>query len=130
MGSPLTVEDVWQLRIDSARLADAAEALRRLATEFDAAAGLLQHGQAALGRLLDRLDVPSLCGVDTITFFPHDDADVSAIQTAIRAAREVRAAVAGELHRCQGRVPSTADAAQDAASDAVRDWLRLLPKLA
>jgi hypothetical protein len=94
---PVTVDDVWTLRGDPARLDDAAAALRSLAAEFDAAARLLRRGQAGLGQMLDRLDVPVMWRPGAVTFFPHDDADVAAIGAAMRAAEAIRAAVEHEL---------------------------------
>jgi hypothetical protein len=94
---PLTVRDVWQLCGDPARLASAAEALRGLAADLDAVAGLLQRGQVGLGRVLERLDVPAIYERGTVTFFPHDTDDVAAVESAIRCATAIHAAVAREL---------------------------------
>jgi len=94
---PLTVDDVWTLRGDPARLDGAAAALRSLAAELDAAARMLRRGQAGLGQMLDRLDVPAVWQPGTVTFFPHDDADVAAIAAAVRAAETIRAAVEHDL---------------------------------
>ncbi len=96
---PFTVHDVWHLRGDPARLASAAEALRDLAEELDAAAGLLRRGQAGLGQVLERLDVPAVYERGRVTFFPHDEEDVAAVETAVRCACAIHAAVARELSR-------------------------------
>lgn len=94
---PLTVRDVWQLCGDPARLASAAETLRGLAADLDAAAGLLRRGQAGLGQVLERLEVPAVYECGNVTFFPHDAGDVAAVESAIRCATAIHAAVAREL---------------------------------
>jgi hypothetical protein len=94
---PMTVPDVFWLRADPSRLAGAAAALRSLAEDLDAAAGALRDGKAGLGSLLDGLDVPTVCGSGTLTFFPHDATDVAGIGAALRAAADMRHAVARDL---------------------------------
>jgi hypothetical protein len=94
---PMTVPDVFELRADPARLAGAAAALRALAASLEAGAGALGHGRAGLDRLLDRVEVPSLYGAGTLTFFPHDEADFAGIDNALRAAVRLRHALAREL---------------------------------
>jgi hypothetical protein len=94
---PMTVADVFHLRSDPFRLAGAAAALRSLAADLDATARALRDGNAGLGALLDDLDVPTLCGPGTLTFFPHDDTDLDGIHAALRAAGDLRQAVAEDL---------------------------------
>src|SRR4051794_36787958 len=69
---PFTVTDLFDLPGDPAQLTGAAVVLRALASRLDDAAGLLRRGQAGLGLVLDRLDVPSLSGPGTLTFYPYD----------------------------------------------------------
>jgi len=77
---PFTVTDLFDLRCGHpARLDDAA--------------GLLRRGQEGLGQLLDRLDVPSVSGPGTLTFYPYDAGDVIRVQAALDAATQIRAAV-------------------------------------
>jgi hypothetical protein len=90
---PFTVTDLFDLPGDPARLTGAATALRSLAARMEDAAGLLQRGQAGLGQMLDRLDVPSMSGPGTLTFFPHDARDVVKVTAALRAAGQIRTAV-------------------------------------
>jgi hypothetical protein len=90
---PLTVHDVWRLRGDPARLSGAAAALRHLAAELDAAAGLLRRGQEGLGQVLERLDVPAVYAHGSVTFYPHDEHDVAAVRAAVRCAAAIHAAL-------------------------------------
>jgi hypothetical protein len=94
---PMTVPDVFELRADPSRLAGAAAALRTLADSLEASAGAVREGKAGLGMLLDRLDVPCVCDPGTLTFFPHDEADVAGIGAAVRAAVHIRQALARDL---------------------------------
>jgi hypothetical protein len=110
---PFTVTDVFDLRVfcrggdpggdpdcDPARLAGTATALRALAARLDDAAGLLRRGQAALGEMLERLDVPSVAGhggPGTLTFYPYDATDVARVLAALQAAAQIRGAVLQEL---------------------------------
>jgi hypothetical protein len=99
---PFTVTDLFDLRVfdrggdpdgEPARLTGAATALRALAARLDDAAARLSHGQAALGEMLERLDVPSMSGPGTLTFYPFDAGDVLKVTAALRAAAQIRAAV-------------------------------------
>ncbi len=94
---PFTVIDLFDLRCNPARLTGAAATLRALAARLDDAAGLLSRGQAGLGEMLDRLDVPSLSGPGTLTFYPHDAGDVARVLAALQAAAQIRAAVLAQL---------------------------------
>lgn len=98
---PFTVTDLFDLRFgpgcDPAQLTEAATALRALAFRLDDAAGLLSRGQAGLGLVLDRLDVPSLSGPGTLTFYPYDAGDVTRVLAALDAATQIRAAVLARL---------------------------------
>ena len=91
------MHDVWRLRGDPTRLAGAAAALRDLAAEFDALAGALRRGQAGLGQVLERLEVPAVWERGRVTFFPHDQHDVAAVEAAMHCATAIHAAVADEL---------------------------------
>jgi hypothetical protein len=64
---------------------------------LDDAAGLVRRGRAGLDQVLDRLDVPSLSGPGTLTFFPYDAGDVVRVTAALRAAAQIRAAVLAGL---------------------------------
>jgi hypothetical protein len=94
---PFTVTDLFDLPGDPAQLTGAAVVLRALASRLDDAAGLLRRGQAGLGLVLDRLDVPSLSGPGTLTFYPYDAGDVVRVQAALDAAAQIRAAVLAGL---------------------------------
>jgi hypothetical protein len=103
---PFTVTDLFDLRscvragdppADPARLTATATALRALAARLDDVAGVLSRGQAGLGEMLERLDVPSLSGPGTLTFYPFDAADVAKVATALQAAAQIRAAVLAKL---------------------------------
>jgi len=98
---PFTVTDLFDLHCgpdcDPARLTGTATALRALAARLDAAAGLLRRGQDGLGQVLDRLDVPSMSGPGTLTFYPFDASDVTRVLAALDAAAQIRAAVLARL---------------------------------
>jgi hypothetical protein len=81
--APITVNDLFDLRPFAARLDDAV--------------GLLRRGQAGLGQILDRLDVPSLSGPGTLTFYPYNAGDVARVAAALEAAAHIRAAVLAGL---------------------------------
>ena len=83
--TPITVDDLFDLRPFAARLDDAA--------------GLLRRGQAGLGQILDRIDVPSLSGPGTLTFYPYNAGDVARVAAALAAAAHIRAAVLAGLGR-------------------------------
>jgi hypothetical protein len=78
--APFTVEDLWTLRSDSG--------------SAGGRTGVVGRAQTALGQVLDRLDVPTSWHHGRLTFFPHDEGDVAAINTAMRAAIVIRAEVA------------------------------------
>jgi hypothetical protein len=77
--APITVNDLFDLRPFAVRLDDAL--------------GLLRRGQAGLGQILDRLDVPSVSGPGTLTFYPYNAGDVARVAAALEAAAHIRAAV-------------------------------------
>jgi hypothetical protein len=90
---PFTVTDLFDLPGDPARLTGAASALRVLAARLEDAARLLSRGQVSLGEILERLDVPSLSGPGTLTFYPFDAGDVLKVTAALQAAAQIRATV-------------------------------------
>ena len=96
---PFTVTDLFDLPGDPARLTGTATALRLLAARIEDAAGLLQRGQTGLGQMFDRLDVPSMSGPGTLTFYPYDARDVAKVTAALQAAGQIRTAVEQSVSR-------------------------------